>query len=184
MHASNTVSRSVTGVAIATALLLMVPAVAMQFSDEVKWGPLDFVFMGALLFGAGLAFVLIARRVDHVSYRLAVGLAVAAGLLLIWVNLAAGLIGAEDNPANLMYVAVLGTAGVGALLARFNARGLAVALFATAGVQAIVTTIALLGDLGAPENSRLELAVANGVFLALFTASGLLFRHAARRSTD
>jgi hypothetical protein len=184
MHASNTVSRSVTWVAIATGLILLVPAVAMQFSDEVRWGPLDFVLMGALLFGAGLAFVLIARRVDHVAYRLAVGLAVAAGLLLIWVNLAAGLIGAEDHPANLMYGVVLLTAGVGAVLARFEARGLAIAMFATAGAIALVAVIALLGNLGAPENSRLELAAANGVFFALFLVSGLLFQHAARKSTD
>lgn len=184
MHASNTVSRSVTWVAIATALVLMVPAVAMQFSDAWDWGPLDFVFMGALLFGAGLTFVLVARRVNHGAYRLGVGLAVAAGLLLIWVNLAVGLIGAEDNPANLMYLAVLATAGVGAMIARFKARGLEVALFATAGVQALVAMIVLVGDLGAPENSRLELAVANGVFLALFLASGLLLQHAARRSAD
>jgi hypothetical protein len=42
--------------------LLLVPAVAMLFTDEVNWDLFDFVVMGAVLFGVGLAYELIARK--------------------------------------------------------------------------------------------------------------------------
>jgi hypothetical protein len=174
------VGASVSWVAIFTALLLAVPALAMQFSDEVNWGPLDFALMGALLFGGGLAFVLLARRVPNHSYRLGVGIAVAAGLLLVWTSLAVGLIGAEDHPANLLYVAVLLTAGGGALVARFEPRGMSMAMLAAAGVHALVAVLALLLNLGTPGTSRWLLLAANGVFVVLFASSAMLFRRAAR----
>jgi len=50
------------------------------------------------------------------SCRLAAGLALVAALLILWFNLAAGLIGIEDDdPANLLYVGVLGIGFVGAV---------------------------------------------------------------------
>jgi hypothetical protein len=35
------------------------------------------------------------------------GLAVGTALFLVWSNLAVGLIGSENNPANMMYLGVL-----------------------------------------------------------------------------
>src|SRR5687768_4188487 len=49
-------------VATATGLILLVPLVAMQFSDEMAWTPADFVVAGVLLFSAGRAYQLVARR--------------------------------------------------------------------------------------------------------------------------
>ena len=34
------------------------------------------------------------------AYRAAVGVAIAAAFILVWMNLAVGIIGSEDNPAN------------------------------------------------------------------------------------
>jgi len=79
----------------------------MQFTDEVVWDLADFVVAGVFLFGAGLTYKLIARKGSNIAYRVAVGVAVATALLLIWMNLAVGLIGNEGNPANLMYIGVL-----------------------------------------------------------------------------
>jgi hypothetical protein len=90
-------------VALGTVVLLMIPLVAMRFTDVVAWDRTDFLVAGALLFGAGAAFVLIARRTSRPGYRAAVGLAVGTGLLLTWMNLAVGLIGSDDNPANLRW---------------------------------------------------------------------------------
>lgn len=67
--------------------MLLVPLLAMQFTDEVDWGLADFIVGGALLFGAGLTYDLFARRGSTVAYRAAVGVAVGAALLLLWISL-------------------------------------------------------------------------------------------------
>ena len=77
-------------IALATGLILLIPLIAMQFSDEVVWTLLDFATAGALLFGAGLMFVLAARKVDK-RYRVAIGIALAAALLYVWAELAVGI---------------------------------------------------------------------------------------------
>lgn len=79
------------GVAVATAVLLLVPAVAMQVSSEVLWGPGDFLVAAILLFGAGSLAVLSLRHVVGTGRRLALGGAVGLGLLVVWAELAVGL---------------------------------------------------------------------------------------------
>jgi hypothetical protein len=71
----------------------------MQFSPEVKWGPFDFAVAGVLLFGSGLTYELVARKMGRIAYRAAAGIAVVTALL-VWLNLAVGIIGDEGNPAN------------------------------------------------------------------------------------
>ena len=86
-------TQSLLRIALATACVLLVPLVAMQFTDEVAWGAADFVGAGALLFGVGLAYELLVRRTSDHRRRIAVGVAVAGMFLLIWVELAVGLFG-------------------------------------------------------------------------------------------
>ena len=57
----------------ATALLLLVPLLAMQFSGEVNWGLFDFVAAGGLLAGTGLAYVVLSRKVTRAQHRWAIG---------------------------------------------------------------------------------------------------------------
>src|ERR687896_2261411 len=106
---------SVVGVALATAFILLIPLLA-----EWAWTLFDFVFAGALIFGTGLTYVLVARKAGNIAYRAAVGIALAAAFLLFWVNGAVGVIGSEDNPANVMYFGVLAIAIIGAIIARFR----------------------------------------------------------------
>ena len=100
-------NKNIIRIALVTAFLLLVPLVAMQFIAEVNWTWSDFIVAGSLLFCSGLAYELIARKAGNSSYRVAVGVAVATALLLVWVNLAVGIIGSEDNPVNLLYFAVI-----------------------------------------------------------------------------
>jgi hypothetical protein len=162
-------------VAIVTALLLMVPLVAMQTTDQVNWSGFDFAVAGTLLFSAGMAFELIASRGRDLAYRAGAALAVGTALFLVWSNLAVGLIGSEDNPANWMYIGVLAVEIAGAALARLQARGMARALFATALAQGLVAVVALVLGL---DEAR-QIVGVNAFFIVLFCGSALLFRHAA-----
>ena len=177
MLARNTY-RSIVGVALATAFILLIPLLA-----DWAWGPADFVIAGALIFGTGLACVLVASKAGNIAYRAAFGVALAAALLLVWLNLAVGVIGTEDDLANSMYVGVLAVGIIGAIIARFRPPGMARALFATALAQALVAVIALLGGLGYPFSGPAELLILNGFFASLFVGSALLFWKAGREQT-
>jgi hypothetical protein len=79
----------------ATACILLIPLLAMQFTDEVAWSPFDFAVAGVLLGGFGLAWVLGARLLRHAQARLAFGLALGALLVLVWAELAVGVFGSR-----------------------------------------------------------------------------------------
>ncbi len=172
--------RGIIRIALATAFILLLPLLAMQFTDEVVWDLADFAVAGVLLFGAGLTYELIARKAGHIAYRAAVGVAVAAALLLVWMNLAVGIMGNEGNPAKLMYIGVLAVGIIGALIARFQPHGMARALFATALAQMLVAVIALAARLGTsgPVWPR-DVLIATGFFATLWLGSALLFRRAS-----
>ena len=164
----------------AAALLLLLPLVAMQFTDEVVWSAADFATFGALLLGVAGTYELAARKTGDTAYRAAVGVALAAAFLLIWINLAVGIIGDEGNDANLMYVVVLAVGAIGAIIARFRPHEMARTLFATSLAQASAGVIALIAGWGSPGSGPLEIVALNGFFATLFVASALLFRKAAR----
>ncbi len=166
------------------ALILLLPLVAMQFTDEVVWDETDFVVMGAMLFGACGAYELAARMTGNIAYRAAVGVAVVAAFILVWMNLAVGIIGSEDNPANLMYGGVLAVGILGALIVRFQPNGMARALAATALAQALVGVIALLAGWGSTgANWPGAIVFLTGFFAVLWLVSAWLFRKAAREQT-
>jgi hypothetical protein len=157
--------------ATATTLLLLVPLVAMSVTNEVDWTAFDFVFAGALLLGVGLTYELIARTTALTTYRAALGVALAGAFALVWVNAAVGVIGSENNDANLMF------AGVLAVGARLRPEGMARALLATALAQTLVGAIALIAGLG----SREDALALTAFFVALWLTSAHLFRRAARQ---
>ncbi len=114
------------------------------------------------------------------AYRAAAGVALAAALILVWLSLGVGIIGADGDPANMLYFGVLAVGIIGALIARLRPRGMARALFATALAQALVAVIVLIFGLDPPWNPPLEILALNGFFVALFVGSAWLFRNAAR----
>jgi hypothetical protein len=75
---------------IATLALLMIPLIAMQFTEQVNWSAMDFLVMGALLFGMSSFFILVARRIAE-KYRVALFGLVLLGFLYIWAELAVGI---------------------------------------------------------------------------------------------
>jgi hypothetical protein len=166
---------------VVLAVLLLLPLLAMQVTDEVTWGAADFVAFGALLGGAGLAYELAARKAGHAAYRAAVGVAIAAGFLIVWIALAVGIVGDPGDPADLMYAGVLAVGVIGAVLARGAPRGMVRALSAAALALAVVTVLTLIaGKHQSPISSLGELLGLNGIFLALMLSSAWLFHRAAR----
>lgn len=85
------VVRSILAVLLATAAILMVPLVAMQFTGEVNWTLSDFAAAGVLLAGTGLLYVLASRLVSTARQRTWIGVGLALALLVVWVELAVGI---------------------------------------------------------------------------------------------
>jgi hypothetical protein len=179
---SSTAYGSVVRVALVTGLILLVPLVAMQFTGEVVWTLTDFLVAGMLLGGTGLALDLAVTSGGNVAYKAAAGLALVAALLLVWVNLAVGIIGEPNERLNVMYLAVIAVGIAGSAIARLRPEGMARALLATAVTQAGIAVVALIaGRSEAPGSSVSDIVGVNAFFIALFIGSAWLFRRAARR---
>src|SRR3989344_8453980 len=165
---------------VVIAFILLIP-LAMQFTDEVQWNE-AIAYSVILLAVGGLYELWLWLQTRTRVYRIAFGVGLAGALFLGWVNGAVGIIGSEDNPANLMYGAVFAVGLIGSLISRFKPRGMAHTLFATALVQLLVPVVALFiwpaktswGNAGV-----IGVFVFNSIFAVLFVVSALLFRRAA-----
>lgn len=124
--------------------LLLLPAVAIQFENGVDWTAGDFVFAGILFGIVGGLFELAARASRNLAYRMAVVVAVACPFLQLWITLAVGIIGSEDNPANWTYLAMVLMAISVSLVAMGEARLMGRAMLAMAGMQALFSALHLL----------------------------------------
>jgi hypothetical protein len=165
--------KNVLRVVLGTALILMIPLIAMQFSKEVQWGVMDFIVIGILLLSAGFFFEWVAKQGNSAAYKAGVGLSVLAGLLLMWMNLAVGIIGDEGNPANLMFIGILAIGLGGLYTSHFKAEGLMKTLFVMAGAQMLVGVIAILAFAGGG-----PALVLSAGFAMIWFVAGLLFRQA------
>ena len=154
--------------------LLLLPLVAMQLhAPGVHWTGSDFAAMGALLAAAGGIWELGLRLSRNRAYRAAMALAAAGALLMTWMNLAVGIIG-DHNPLNWLFVWVLALGAVGAVGARLRPLGMAAAMVAMAGGQAMIAvTTVLVGDRTAP------VSVA---YMLVWLAAAALFAKAAREA--
>ena len=74
-------------------LLLLIPLIAMQFTDAVKWTLLDFIVATVLLGGTGIICNLVIRKVKKTKFRIVLCVAILVMLLLIWAELAVGILG-------------------------------------------------------------------------------------------
>ncbi len=157
------------------AALMLAPAIAAQASGEMAWDSADFILAGIILAATVGAWEIAMRKTK--SWAFAAGAIVAAGaaFLLFLVNGAVGLIGNEDNPANLLFFGLLTLALGGAIIVRFRADGMARTMAVTAGAQLLV------GGLAAamvPDVRGFLLGTA--MFVPLWLLSSWLFARAAR----
>lgn len=164
----------------AAVFLLLLPFAAMQFTNEVNWDAFDFIFAGTMFAIVGGTIELTVRRTRDFAYRTGVVVALAAAFLLVWVTGAVGIIGSEDNPANLMYFGVLGIAVLGSAVSQFRANGMAFAMVAAGAAQAAIGVIALIRELGTDGAAwPMDVIGATGFFTALWLLAAGLFRRSA-----
>ncbi len=84
--------RLITILAVALSIL-SIPLIAMGFTNEVHWSIFDFLVVGILLIGTGLVLEFILRKIKTLRYRIILGIALFAVLLMVWVELAVGIFG-------------------------------------------------------------------------------------------
>lgn len=73
--------------------ILVIPAVAMQFSAEVVWTGGDFIVAGLLLLSTVALIELLLRFVKNRLWRIALVGLVLFTLFIVWAELAVGLFG-------------------------------------------------------------------------------------------
>ena len=86
-------NRRLIGILGTVAVLLCIPLVAMQFTNEVNWTFSDFVIAGGLLLGTGLLIETVARNIKNKKIRIGITVAILIVLALVWAELAVGIFG-------------------------------------------------------------------------------------------
>lgn len=161
--------------------LLLLPLTGQLTVDGWNWSLGDFV-MAWVVFSITTAFLrfLMTRPVANFAYKAGAALAVLTGFLITWINLAVQIIG-EDNPGNGLYLLAILGGFIGVGITRCRPAGLAQVAFAIAAALVLIPAASFQlwpGDFS-PGYAKVQL-LSTG-FAALFTASGLCFRRAARQ---
>lgn len=163
------------------AFLLLLPLVAMQFSTEVNWTGSDFLVMGIMLLIACCTYEFgVWLSGGEIAYRAGFAVAVAASFLLVWVNLAVGIIGkeVENDIANLLFLGVILAWVIGGLIARFRPMGMSYAMIAATIIHLAIGLFAAIAGWG------YEAAVSGILFCAMWLASTVLFHKAGMPALD
>jgi len=74
-------------------IILLLPLITMQLTEEVNWTLFDFIIAGILLVGTGIIFEFIMRKIKRKKYRIAMIIVTLVTLFLIWAELAVGIFG-------------------------------------------------------------------------------------------
>jgi len=172
--------KSIKPIATWSGLILLIPLLLTSLAAW-HWKPGVFVLAFVLLTGgAGLTYRLVTKKMlRNKTYRFAVIVALAAVLLLVWMNSAVGGI-LGDHPANMMYFGVLLVGCAGAAIAQLEPQGMSRAMFATAFAMVLVPAIALIIGPPAFDNGVAAVFGLHAVFALLFAGSAMLFKKAAQ----
>ena len=79
----------------AVVILLFIPLIAMQFTDEISWTIFDFVVMGVLLLSTGFLCTFTIRKITKIKHRIVLCIVIIAAFLIIWAELAVGIFGTQ-----------------------------------------------------------------------------------------
>ncbi len=74
-------------------VILSFPLIAMQLTNEVNWTISDFLVMGILLFSTVFTIDFVLKKVKTMKSRLILIFAIVILLVLVWAELAVGIVG-------------------------------------------------------------------------------------------
>lgn len=168
---------------IIVAILILAIHFLMQFppfSYEVQWN--ETIAYAVIFLAMGGAYELLRWLwTREKTYRIAFIIGFLSMFFLGWISGAVGIIGSENNPANLMYWAVPLVAVVGSLISRMKPRGMTYTMFATAIVHFLVPVFALFvwpANVSWGNAGVIGVFIINSIIAVLFAISGVLFRRA------
>ncbi|HYJ91328.1 MAG TPA: hypothetical protein VEV84_08470 [Pyrinomonadaceae bacterium] len=69
---------------LAVPALLLIPYIAMRYTDEVNWTPMDFTVMGVMLLVTGLAIEVALRNVRVNWIKVVAVVAILFGFVMVW----------------------------------------------------------------------------------------------------
>lgn len=145
------------------------------------WTASDFIVAAVIFAIVGGTFELAVRASGNSSYRLGAAAAIGTAFLLVWINLAVGIIGSENNPLNLMFFGVILAALAGGIAGRFKADRMARAMCVAAALQGLIGFGVFALDAGATEPpGRFGLLLLIEFFAGTWLVSAWLFRKAAQ----
>lgn len=160
---------------IGAAALFMLPVIASLLTQEMAWSIGDFALFAAMLLGVCGSYEMAMLLSDHRAYRLGFALTLFGVFVLVFANLAVGIIGSENNPANLIFFAIPLAGVLGALISRFKARGLSRTLYVMASMQVLAAPLFGSGDL-------VFAVFVSAMFTAIWLAAAAAFHWAAREA--
>jgi hypothetical protein len=84
-------SKRLLKIGLITVLLLLIPLIAMQFTEQVDWKLFDFIIGGILIFSTGLVIDYVWRKIPSKKYKFILITVVLIVFFLIWTDLAVGI---------------------------------------------------------------------------------------------
>lgn len=155
-------------------VLFLLPVIAMQMHlGGMNWSPFDFIVFGAMILLACGSYEMASRHAGNFSYLAGLAVAILNAFVIIWANLAVGIIGNESNPANLMFDAIVALVFVAGLILRRKPAALARVMLAAALAYVLAILVSHFAGWGTAPRVALP-------FGALWLVSALLFRRASR----
>ncbi len=177
------VKRKMCLVALVTLGLLLIPLTVMNYTNQVNWALGDFIVMGVMLMVVGGTYVLISSLSPNGAFKAGIATTCLAVFLLIWISLAVGIIGDLSNIANLLYLLIFLSIGIGSWVSKLSPKGLSITMFVTSVLQLTIPLIAMsLFTLDmSMEGEIVGMFVINSVFVILFLVAGVFFKQAQRK---
>lgn len=147
--------------------------------------PVIFQFVLLGLFALALFGVfrfLIGRMPGNRHYKYGMAVTMVTGFLLFWVNGAVGIIGSENNDANMMYLALLAVVFFGSLFSGFRPRPMSWVMAVAAALMVLIAILALGFGLGVSGPVwPWDVVWVTAFFCGFWLSAGWLFREAFRR---